>query len=246
LHYLVISDLHSNREALDAVLEDSKSEYERIVCCGDLVGYGPEPNEIIDWARSNLSAVIRGNHDRACAGMDDLEWFNAVAQAATRWTMQKLTSANLDYVRNLPAGPMALENFTLVHGSPLDEDEYLITPGDATNMFGYMDTSLVFFGHTHLQSAFGWKGGRQVALAKMNGRLRETYLRVGDDSAWLVNPGSVGQPRDGDPRAAYALLDSETNEILLRRVAYDSELTRRKIEAAGLPPVLGARLLIGR
>ena len=244
MRYLVISDLHSNLEGLEAVLEDSKGQHDRIICCGDLAGYGPNPNEVIDWARANLAAVIRGNHDRACAGMEDLEWFNPVAQAATRWTIEQLTAENLDYLRTLPAGPLAIENFLMVHGSPLDEDEYLISPHDARNVFGYMDANLIFFGHTHLQCGFGWKGGRQYSLPRAANH--EVWLRVESDSAWLVNPGSAGQPRDGDPRAGYALFDSQTNEILLRRVPYDSEKTRRKIEAAGLPPVLGSRLAIGR
>jgi predicted phosphodiesterase len=244
LRYLVISDLHSNLEALEAVLEHSKGHYDRILCCGDLAGYGPDPNAVIDWARANLAAAIRGNHDRACAGMEDLEWFNPVAQVATRWTIAQLTPENLNYLRQLPAGPLAIENFLLVHGSPLDEDEYLLTAGDALNAFGYMDANLVFFGHTHLQCGFGLKGGRQYSLPRVANH--DVWLRVEDDSAWLVNPGSTGQPRDGDPRAGYALIDSETNDILLRRVAYDSERTRRKIEAAGLPPILGGRLALGR
>jgi predicted phosphodiesterase len=244
LRYLVISDLHSNLEGLEAVLGDSKGQYDRIICCGDLAGYGPNPNEVIDWSRANLSAAIRGNHDRACAGMENLEWFNPVAQAATRWTIEQLTPENLEYLRSLPAGPLAIENFMVVHGSPLDEDEYLISANDARNVFGYMDTNLVFFGHTHLQCGFGWKGGRQYSLPRAANH--EVWLRAESDSAWLVNPGSVGQPRDGDARAGYALFDSEANEILLRRVPYDSERTRLKIEAAGLPPVLGSRLAIGR
>jgi diadenosine tetraphosphatase ApaH/serine/threonine PP2A family protein phosphatase len=244
LRYLVISDVHSNLEALEAVLEDSKGQYERIVCCGDLAGYGPDPNAVIDWSRANLSAVIRGNHDRACAGIDSLEWFNPIAQTATRWTMAQLTPENLEYLRSLPAGPLAMENFLLAHGSPLDEDEYLISVTDAADVLRHMETNLAFFGHTHLQSGFGLRGGKQYLLSRAVNH--EKWLRVEEDSAWLVNPGSVGQPRDGDARAAYALFESETNEVLLRRVAYDSEQTRRKIEAAGLPPVLGHRLAIGR
>ncbi len=244
MRYLVISDIHSNLEALEAVVADARGQHERIVCCGDIAGYGPDPNAVIEWCRDNLAEVIRGSHDRACSGMEDLEWFNPVAQAATRWTIAQLKPENFEYLRSLPAGPRSLDNFALVHGSPLDEDEYLLTSLDARNVFGYMEADLVFFGHTHLQCGFGWKGGRQYSLQRVVDR--EVWLRVEPDSAWLVNPGSVGQPRDGDPRAAYALYDSQTNEILLRRVAYDSEQTRRKINAAGLPDVLGIRLGMGR
>ena len=151
MRYLILSDLHSNWEALQAVLAAAKGQYDRIVSCGDLVGYGPDPNRVVDWARNNLDAVIRGNHDRCCAGLEDLEWFNPVAKAATIWTIGQLSENNMEYLRGLPAGPLRVNGFHLIHGSPLDEDEYVITATDARNIFDYLEDGITFFGHTHLQ-----------------------------------------------------------------------------------------------
>ena len=246
MRYLVISDLHSNWEALEAVIEDARGNYDRTVCCGDLAGYGPDPNRVIDWARGNLDAVIRGNHDRACAGLADPEDFNPVARAADLWTTAQLTAANFEYLRDLPAGPLTVDGFQLVHGSPLDEDEYLMSFEDVRNVFEYVEAAVTFFGHTHLQCLFGLAGGRYQAIGRPDPWERRTKLPLDRDGAYLINPGSVGQPRDNDPRAAYAFFDSESWELTQRRVRYDHEATRRKIEAAGLPDVLGARLEFGR
>jgi len=244
--YLVLSDLHSNWEALQAVLEDARGRYDAIVSCGDLVGYGPEPNRIVDWARQNLLTVIRGNHDRACAGMEDIEWFNPVAQAATRWTMARLTPANVEYLRNLTPGPTLVEDFILVHGSPLDEDEYVVSLGDASNVFPYLEAGVNFFGHTHLQGGFTWSGEDQWGIRSPDPPNAEIRIVLDPDAVWLVNPGSVGQPRDGDPRAAYAIYDPRDRELLLRRVAYDTSAVCSRVIEAGLPPALGTRLGLGR
>jgi diadenosine tetraphosphatase ApaH/serine/threonine PP2A family protein phosphatase len=246
VRYPVISDLHSNWEALEAVLADARGQYDRIVCCGDLAGYGPDPNGVLDWARGNLDAVVRGNHDRACCGLENLEWFNPVARAATMWTMARLTEANFEYLRQLPAGPRKVDGFQLIHGSPLDEDEYLISAADARNVFDYLETGVSFFGHTHLQGGYARANGSFQAMRKLDAEQAECWQRLDRDGIYLINAGSVGQPRDGDPRAAFALFDSETLEVVQRRVAYDYEATRRKIEGAGLPDVLGSRLAIGR
>ena len=247
MRYLVISDLHSNLEALEAVIEDARGQYDRIVCCGDLAGYGPDPNPVIDWARGNLDAVIRGNHDRACAGLADPETFNPMAQAADLWTMAQLTPVNFEYLRALPAGPLTVDGFQLVHGSPLDEDEYMMSFEDARNVFEYVEAAVTFFGHTHLQCLFGLVGGRYQTIGRPDPWDRRKQLPLHrDDGVYLINPGSVGQPRDHDSRAAYALFDSDSWEVTQRRVRYDHETTRRKIEAAGLPEVLGARLEFGR
>lgn len=246
MRYLVVSDLHSNWEALEAVLEDARGDYDRIVCCGDLAGYGPEPNRVIDWARANLHAVVRGNHDRACCGMEDLEWFNPVAKAATLWTMAHLTSENFEYLKALPAGPHKEDGFQLIHGSPLDEDEYLLTAADVRNIFDYLDEGVTFFGHTHLQCGYARANGTFQMLRKFDPSLAEYRQRLDPDGIYLINSGSVGQPRDGDPRAAYAIYDTEKLQLSQRRVRYHFEVTRRKIEEAGLPDILGSRLEVGR
>jgi predicted phosphodiesterase len=244
--YLVISDLHSNKEALDAVLDDARGEYDRIVCCGDLAGYAADPNPVLDWARANLHAVIRGNHDRGCAGLEDLEWFNPTARAAALWTMAQLTEVNFNYLRGLPRGPLGVDAFQLIHGSPVDEDEYLVSVADARNVFPYLETEIAFFGHTHLQGGYGWVNGQYHVIGRMEFFQNRLRQRLHPGGQWLINPGSVGQPRDGDGRAAYALFDPEAREVFYRRVAYDYETTRRKIAAAGLPDVLGSRLALGR
>lgn len=246
MRYLVVSDLHSNWEALEAVLKATRGQYDQIVCCGDLAGYGPDPNRVIDWARSNLAAVVRGNHDRACSGLEDLEWFNPVARAASMWTMGRLTQTNFEYLRALPTGPLRVNGFQLIHGSPLDEDEYLISAADARNVFDYLEAGVSFFGHTHLQCGYALANGYFQVLKHHDAFETEVWQHLDPDGIYLINAGSVGQPRDGDPRAAFALFDSKTLELVQRRVPYDHEETRRKIEAAGLPDILGSRLAIGR
>ncbi len=246
MRYLILSDIHSNQEALEAVLDNAQGDYDRIVCCGDLAGYGADPNPVLDWARANLHAVIRGNHDRGCAGMEDLEWFNPSARAAALWTMAQLTEVNFHYLRSLPPGPLAVDGFQLIHGSPVDEDEYLVSVADARNVFPYLESEIAFFGHTHLQGGYGWINGQYHVIGRMEFFQNELRQRLHPGGLWLINPGSVGQPRDGDGRAAFALFDPETREVVYRRVLYDYETTRRKIEAAGLPDVLGSRLALGR
>lgn len=246
MRYLIISDLHGNWEALQAVLENASSEYDRIVCCGDLVGYGPDPDRIVEWARRHVDVVVRGNHDRACCGLEDLEWFNEVAQIASRWTMAHLTQADLAWLRDLPRGPVMVDGFSIAHGSPLDEDEYVTTLADASNVVEYVEAALTFIGHTHLQGGFYWLDGRQWIVRGPEAPRCVEPLRIDPDGVYLMNPGSVGQPRDGDPRAAYCLFDADKRDLRLLRAVYDYEAVRRKIETAGLPPVLGSRLALGR
>lgn len=246
MRYLVISDLHGNWEALESVLNDAQGLYDRVVCCGDLVGYGPDPNRIVAWARENLYAAIRGNHDRACAGLENLEWFNPVAREATIWTIAQLSDESAAWLRELQPGPIVVDGFMLAHGSPLDEDEYLMTLQDAANIFGYLEANLTFFGHTHLQGGFAWLNGSRRLIWRPMEDESEAILHVDPDGLYLMNPGSVGQPRDTDARAGYAIYDTATRNIAMRRVVYDHEAVRNKIEAVGLPPALGLRLAFGR
>lgn len=252
MRYLVLSDLHGNREALEAVLRDAAGGYDRAVCCGDLCDYGPDSAYTIDWARMHSAAVIRGNHDRICAGLDSMEDFTPLAQASATWTMEHLSSPDRNYLRELPRGPMLVDDvLVLVHGAPHDEDEYVTNVLEAGEVFGHLaGTEHVelphFFGHTHLQGAFVRAGGRIGQMARPGAAEQETRIALETGAAYLINPGAVGQPRDGDPRAAYAIFDTAEREVLLRRIPYDLAETQRKIEAAGLPPRLATRLASGK
>jgi len=247
LRYLIFSDIHGNWEALRAVLEASARKFDQSICLGDLVGYGADPNPVVDWARANATVVVRGNHDRACSGSEDLEWFNPVARAAAEWTQRQLTPKNLSYVQELPKGPIAVDGFQVMHGSPLDEDEYMVAVADAGPVFPYLEAPLAFFGHTHLQGGFEYCGNRVRPIARPRAdKQGEVPLQLDPDCAYLVNPGSVGQPRDGDPRAAYLLYDPGDRCVVFHRVAYDVTAAQAKIVNAGLPDLLAVRLAIGR
>jgi predicted phosphodiesterase len=246
VRYLILSDIHSNWEALQAVTADAEGRYDEILCCGDLIGYGADPNRVVEWVRDNCKAVVRGNHDKACAGMDDLEWFNPVARQAALWTHQHLSRENLEYSRDLPRGPVKLDGFELLHGSPTDEDEYVVGCAEAGEAFGYLDSRLAFFGHTHLQGGFIWNHSRVETIGRTPLKSAGQRLEISPEGAYLGNPGSVGQPRDGDPRAAYLLYDSSEPFVVYRRVAYEVGAAQAKIIEAGLPSILADRLSAGR
>jgi predicted phosphodiesterase len=246
LRYLILSDIHGNLEALEAVLNAAAGRYGQVLCCGDLVGYGADPNAVADWVRANAAAVVRGNHDRACTGIEDLEWFNPVARAAALWTERQLTPDNADYVRTLPKGPVETAGFHLVHGSPLDEDDYVVAASEAAEAFRYIPGPVTFFGHTHLPGGFVWRKGHVEVIRKPGARAGSLAFQFDPDAAYLLNPGSVGQPRDGDPRAAYAIYDPGERCLTLYRLDYDIHKAQDKIRAAGLPPVLADRLAMGR
>jgi predicted phosphodiesterase len=243
LRYLVISDIHANWEALEGVLQAAEGQYEQILCCGDLIGYGADPNAVVEWTREHCRAVIRGNHDKAGVNLADLEWFNPVAQTATIWTHNALTEENMEYVAGLAQGPFQVEDFCMVHGSPLNEDEYLINVAEAQEAFAYQPAQIVFFGHTHLQGGFEYqrKKTRRIVPARSL-----ALLDLEPGSAYLINPGSVGQPRDDNPEAAFVIFDSDEQTVVYHRTPYDIEKAQAKIRGAGLPGVLADRLAVGR
>jgi predicted phosphodiesterase len=245
VQFLILSDPHANWHALEAVLADAEGKYDQIICCGDLVGYNPEPGKVLEWTREHSTSVIRGNHDKVVAGLEDLEWFNEVAQSAARWTINQLDSEQTGYLRELPMGPLTLEHFHICHGSPRDEDEYITTAREAAECFPHFELPLAFFGHTHLQGGFFARAGRVGTLPAVRATDSELAWQVEPDTIYMVNPGSVGQPRDGDPRAAYATYDSERQIVSLRRVVYPIAKTADEIKAAGLPDVLAFRLFQG-
>ena len=237
--YLIVSDIHANLEALDAVVADARGRYDRIACLGDLVGYGADPNAVVEWSQANVAVVIRGNHDKACVGLDDLENYNPAARASAIWTRSALTPESREYLEKLPRGPLVCEGADLAHGSPADEDEYLATPHDAELLRPFLGNALSFFGHTHVQGGF--------LLSRGKGRriLPNGTVTLQQGHQYLVNPGSVGQPRDGNPRAAYAFFHPEQGVVEYRRVPYDVSGAAAKILAAGLPEFLATRLYEG-
>lgn len=245
MRYLIISDIHSNWEALEAVAAKAAGQYDAVVCCGDLVGYGANPNEVIRWVRENVRAVVRGNHDKACATGEGVEWFNGAARAAAFWTHERLTPGNLAYLRNLPKGPLEVDGFCMVHGSPLDEDEYVVNSRDAQELTGYLPAPVCFFGHTHRQVMFLYTREGVKQVSPVGAEQDEQTVRLEPDTFYLINPGSVGQPRDRDPRAAFAIYDTKAREVTLYRTAYDLKSAQAKIREAGLPDLLALRLAEG-
>jgi predicted phosphodiesterase len=246
VRYLILSDIHANLDALEAVLAHATGAWEQVLVLGDLVGYGAEPNQVMDRVHElKPAAVIRGNHDKAACGIDDGSQFNHVARLAATWTGEQLTDANRDYLRNLPMGPLAIDPLLeICHGSPFDEDHYIFDGVDARHALETATRPLCLFGHTHLPVMFRVLGDTFEGSA-LNPDV-ETALPLDPNGQYLVNVGSVGQPRDGDPRAAYGILDEGARELHLRRVVYPVENAQRKILAAGLPASLANRLALGR
>lgn len=243
VRYLVLSDLHANLEATDAVLT-AAAELRTDACLvlGDLVGYGPDPAAVFDRVRAlPRVTMIRGNHDRVAAGLSADTEFNPHAQAAIRWTTRQLTPDLARALAELPVGPMTIDDdVQICHGSPLDEDTYVFSARDAELAGAAAARRICLLGHTHVAGAFG----RGPAIAQFHGPFGRVPYSVDLSTAatWVINPGSVGQPRDGDWRAAFALLDTAAGTCELHRTEYDADATRRKMQVAGLPPILISRI----
>jgi predicted phosphodiesterase len=248
LRYLIFSDIHSNLEALEKCLELAEGKYDEAFCLGDLVGYGPDPNAVISRIRPIARAIVRGNHDKACCGLTDGQDFNFLARAATEWTRTQLTPENYEFLRNLPNGPLRVDDIELVHGSPFDEDEYIFDTMGAVQAFQSADASLVFFGHSHQQGGFMLTADKRLQALSLP-RIKDDEpagVPFNKDTRFLLNPGSVGQPRDGDSRAAFIILDVDEKSVDFYRTPYDVAKTQKKMRAAGLPEPLIIRLDVGR
>jgi predicted phosphodiesterase len=255
MRLLVLSDVHSNLEALDACLAVAPL-HDYAVNLGDVVGYNASPNEVCERVRAMGCPVVRGNHDRACAGLSDLSEFNLVAAMSARWTQITLENDHINWLRSLPKGPLRRDEFPgleFVHGSPRDEDEYLLnnaTAGFDFHLSGHADT--IFFGHTHLQGGFAYKDGRTRTITpdyENEKGVAQCHVRLAPGERYLINPGSVGQPRDNDSRAAFALYESGPRgaaSVTFHRVPYDVASAQSRIVAANLPERLATRLGLGR
>jgi diadenosine tetraphosphatase ApaH/serine/threonine PP2A family protein phosphatase len=244
MQYLIISDIHANLEALEATVA-AAPPCDHVLVLGDLVGYGADPNAVVDRIRALPSiTVIRGNHDKVAAGLEVATGFNHLARHAVEWTRSTLTASNRDWIARLPAGPIAIDSLVeICHGTPFDEDVYLFDDMEARRAFRVMKQPLCLFGHTHVPTVFRCND-KLVGIGPPRGPRFGLPIEAG--SQYLVNCGAVGQPRDGDWRAAFGVLDTTTRMITVLRVPYDVATAQTKIIAAGLPEVLAQRLGMGR
>jgi predicted phosphodiesterase len=247
---LILSDIHANIEALDAVLAEApRDQFDALLVLGDLVGYGATPNEVVDRAfELSPDVMIRGNHDKVASGVEPPDHFNEVAAEAARWTLRILTEANRSRVAALPRGPAQVDDrVQICHGTPYDEDVYVFDQDDAWKAIDAAGGEICFFGHTHLPVVFSTadRDNLRVKVPELCAT-EPTVVQLSPGHRFLVNPGSVGQPRDGDPRAAYAVYDTLGPHVELRRVAYRVDLAQQRINEAGLPESLAHRLGIGR
>jgi diadenosine tetraphosphatase ApaH/serine/threonine PP2A family protein phosphatase len=248
MRYLIFSDLHANLDAFEAVLGAAPSA-DRILILGDIVGYGAEPNAVIDRVRQlDPVQIIRGNHDKVASGLEMPDSFNPAALQSAAWTFDKLTGDNRAWLYAIPPGPAEIdETIEICHGSPEDEDEYLFSAADAGRVFPSVTRPVCFFGHTHVAVTYSTCANfKEVELREPDQDGTSTVIGIKPRRHYLINPGAVGQPRDGDPRAAYAYFDTTTQSVELRRVPYDVARAQQRIRAAGLPDVLARRLGLGR
>jgi diadenosine tetraphosphatase ApaH/serine/threonine PP2A family protein phosphatase len=245
MRYLILSDLHANLEATTAVLRDARGRgFDRAACLGDIVGYGASPNEVVDLLRAlEPVAVVRGNHDKVAAGVDSGEQFSEIALQAALWTREALTAPNREWLASLPRGPLEVDGFLISHGTPVDEDAYLLSEEDARAVFESLAFPLAFFGHSHFACTFHAGEDGETIVELLAGEA--CRLEIEERRRYLVNPGSIGQPRDHDPRTAYALYDAEARAVTVHRVLYDVTEAQRKIASEGLPLPLAQRLEFG-
>ncbi|HET9211669.1 MAG TPA: metallophosphoesterase family protein [Thermoanaerobaculia bacterium] len=246
MRYLILSDMHANWDAFETVLRRARRKrFEAVLVLGDLVGYGAAPNQVVEAVRrlGPRLFTVRGNHDKVVAGIDSGGNFNQTALTAAQWTTGRLTPGNLRYVRELPQGPLRVEEgVAICHGSPLDEDTYVFSDVDAWEIFSRYEMPVTFFGHTHIPSLF-WLEGRLLGVKALRGTSGRIVLSPG--GRYLINPGSIGQPRDRDPRASYMIYDSKKRVVTWYRIPYAIGEAQARIRKAGLPNSLADRLAVG-
>jgi len=245
MRYAIISDIHSNLESLRTFFKITKNlRINKLICLGDLVGYNPNPNECVKFISSIINLeIIRGNHDRAVVYSDYLD-FSDYAKEAVKWTIKTLAVESMNYLKSLVMGPKIIDNtFAICHGSLVDEDNYLLSKHYTVEDFNWLiknNMRLSFFGHTHYQTAFSLDGEGSINTIK------DSTIMLEKDKYYLVNPGSIGQPRDNNPMAGFAVYDTETSRIDIIRYEYPINITQNKILKNHLPEFLAFRLELGK
>ena len=247
MRYLVLTDIHANLEALDTCIADAGTRgFDETLVLGDLVGYGADPNAVCERIQGlKPVAIVRGNHDKVACGLEQAEGFNAVAKSAAHWTLDVLKPEYRDWLASLPEGPIDVDDTVeICHGSPFDEDAYIFDELDAVRALKVSNRPLCLFGHTHYPVTFELSADSFDSVGSASAPQMQVQMKPG--CKYLINPGSVGQPRDGDPRAAYAIVDTTERRVELYRVRYAVDETQGKVVKAGLPDVLAQRLAVGR
>ncbi|MCU1385522.1 MAG: hypothetical protein JWL71_4219 [Acidobacteria bacterium] len=247
MRYLVLTDIHANLEALETCLVDATGRgFAETLVLGDLVGYGADPNAVVERIQSlHPTAIVRGNHDKVACGLEQAEGFNAVAKSAAKWTLDVLKPAYRQWLAALPEGPIDVDDTVeICHGSPFDEDAYIFDELDAVRALKVSNRPLCLFGHTHYPVTFELSNDAFDTVGST--AAAQTQVQMTPGGKYLINPGSVGQPRDGDPRAAYAIVDTNARRVELYRIRYAVEEAQTKVINAGLPDVLAQRLAVGR
>lgn len=242
---LVVSDLHANAEALRAVFARMRrKKYDTIICLGDFVGYGAQPNKVLDTMRTlkPRKVYIRGNHDRVASGLGDANGFNQAAKASALWTREHLSAPNRRFLRELTVGPVTHQDVLICHGAPYDEDEYVFNVHHAAQVLAMYQAPFILFGHTHLPAVFSIDADMNVSGFAVR---EDATVRLEPHLRYLINPGSVGQPRDRNPQASFILIDTDRRRVQFFRVEYDVQKTQASIVKAGLPEILATRLAYG-
>ncbi|MCK5003856.1 MAG: metallophosphoesterase family protein [Candidatus Aminicenantes bacterium] len=244
MRYLIFSDIHSNLEAFEKLLSLKITDsIDKFLFLGDLVGYGADPNDTISLFRSmNNTFAIRGNHDKVISNLESSSLFNPVAAFSAEWSKVKLSDENKKFLKELKKGPVIVDHFlTICHGSTFDEDYYVFSVFEAVESLKFMKTSIGFFGHTHFPVIYFQRNNKLNAIPLNS----DKKIKLDPNTRYLINPGSIGQPRDKNPRSSFIIYDSDKREIVFSRYEYNVKKTQKKIRAAGLPELLASRLESG-
>ncbi len=245
MKYIIFSDVHSNLEALEKFLRLVRRFKDcSFLFLGDIVGYGANPNEVIQMVRQlEPLTMVRGNHDKAVVFPEALQMFNPIAARAIEWTRQVLLPSSIKFLEQMPKGPVVVDDITICHGAPFDEDYYIFSPAEAIDALEHCQTRICFFGHTHVPIVYEFKGKQDMAIYYPEGDSVE--IKLVPEFRYLINPGSVGQPRDMNPKLSFLVYDAKKDVVKFRRASYDVRRAREKIITSGLPQPLADRLLEG-